>query len=277
MENDVKTWELERYLLGELPPDRMEAIRRLVDSDPAVWERLETIKRSNQEIFSRYEPAEEAPKIRAAIDRSREKPRFGKAGRSILDFKEARAGRRPVFALVAASALILFVGGFLTLYFLRPAADLTTRSKGGDPAGEQASIRIHQKAGFNDIVLEDGDTVKAGDLLQISYTAGPARFGVIISLDGRGTVTLHFPDSETGSTELQSGRNIPLPNSYELDESPDFERFFFVTSTRLINVRTVWKGVTELGRDPVRAQTEQIVLPRKWSQFSCLLLKGSRP
>lgn len=277
MTSDVKPWELERYLLGELPPDRREAVRRAVDADPAIREQLEALARSNREIFSRYAPPDEALEIRAAIDRRREKAGFRKTGRPHFGFGRALAGRRPAIVPAAAGLLVVCLGGYLALSLLRSVSAPDSRDKGGASPGEGPRIQIHRKTALADIVLEDGAVAEAGDLLQISYTAAGARYGVIISLDGRGTVTFHFPEGGSGSTELRPGRGIPLPGAYELDASPGFERFFFVTSSRPFDVRAVRRSVSALSRDLAAARSAPLDLPPGLSQFSFLLRKGSRP
>lgn len=64
----------------------------------------------------------------------------------------------------------------------------------------------------------------------MSYVAAGRAHGVIVSIDGRGQVTLHFPADAGAPTALESGRAVPLSHSYELDDAPLFERFMFVTA-----------------------------------------------
>ena len=69
-----------------------------------------------------------------------------------------------------------------------------------------------------------------GDTLQIRYVAAGKRFGVIASIDARGTVTLHLPETPGPAAALQRDGERTLPHAFELDDSPGFERFIFVTS-----------------------------------------------
>ena len=41
--------------------------------------------------------------------------------------------------------------------------------------------------------LAAGQAARQKDVLQLSYIAADARYGVIFSVDGRGTLTLHLP------------------------------------------------------------------------------------
>ena len=51
----------------------------------------------------------------------------------------------------------------------------------------------------------------------------------LVSIDGRGVATLHFPD-DVDPTALAHGGAMALDHSYELDDAPGFERFLRVTA-----------------------------------------------
>lgn len=277
MKPDVKFWELERYLLGELPPRRREAIRRLAEADSTLQERLAELSRSDKEIMDRYTPGDEAVEIRAVIDRGKIKEKSDRTLQPEFGYKNILSGRLPrVVPVAAAGLLVLILGGFLAVTILRFVSEPGLRIKGVTQGGGEPRIQIHRKTAFADVAVNDGATVRAGDLLHISYSPGNARYGVILSLDGKGTVTLHFPDEENGPTKLRPGRNIPLSSVYELDASPEFERFIFVTSSKPIDVGTLLKRAAILGRDLSQARTKRLDLPDELRQFSFLLHKGSR-
>ncbi len=105
-----------------------------------------------------------------------------------------------------------------------------------DPSGDVVRIKgdpaftIDRLAGAGIERLDDGARVRAGDRLQLQYRAGDRSHGAIVSIDGAGTATLHFPSTVHGSTRLRAGGLIALDHSYELDDAPSFERFFFVTT-----------------------------------------------
>ena len=105
--------------------------------------------------------------------------------------------------------------------------------------------------------------------MQISYVPKGATHGVIVSADGRGKVTLHFPPNASLPTVLKRKDRVPLPFSYELDDAPGFERFFFVTSAFPIPVGQVIRSAGTLGADPGR----QLPLPPWLKQKELLLNK----
>lgn len=93
-----------------------------------------------------------------------------------------------------------------------------------------AMLTIDKIAGVGTERLADGASVQAGDRLQLQYRGGDRGHGAIVSIDGRGVATLHFPSSPAASTRLREGGLVALDHSYELDDAPAFERFFFVTT-----------------------------------------------
>lgn len=64
--------------------------------------------------------------------------------------------------------------------------------------------------------LADGAMARPGDLLRLGYSAVDRPFGAILSIDGRGTVTLHLPAN--GPTAAPLGRGdktlLDTPSSW---------------------------------------------------------------
>jgi hypothetical protein len=73
---------------------------------------------------------------------------------------------------------------------------------------------------------------------------------------------------------LEQGPRTLLSSSYELDDAPDFERFFFITSKSGIDVQTILKSAKELAKNPKTAETAELDLPNSISQYSLLIKKG---
>lgn len=80
--------------------------------------------------------------------------------------------------------------------------------------------------------LTVGAQARAGDRLQLSMAPAGRAHAVVVSIDGRGHVTLHFPERADGSTAVERARDeVPLPHSFVLDDAPSFERFVIVTTS----------------------------------------------
>ena len=109
-------------------------------------------------------------------------------------------------------------------------------------------------------------------MLQLSYVSGGRRHGAVLSVDGRGSVTLHSPESLTGPLVLKGG-TVPLPSAYALDDAPAFERFFFVTSDAPFDVGTLMESARQLAREPERARDAPLPLPEPLSQICVILEK----
>jgi hypothetical protein len=268
---------LEQYLLGELPPERAAEVQRLEQTDPDVSRRLEALRRSNQAILEKYPPRV----IAAGVD------------------QRAAAGRKPSPALrwaaigapaVAALALVVWITRGPTPEQADPSSprpvldaphgramlDPGTRLKGDATLllyrvtpSDSASLRGDAAESEP---LTDGAAASPGDVIQLKYLAAGSGFGMVLSIDGRGTVTLHFPEEERGETTLVPGGATPLPRSYELDDAPDFERFILVTSAEPIPVAEILESARTLGADPIRP----LPLAVGFAQKSILLRKAGK-
>ena len=124
--------------------------------------------------------------------------------------------------------------------------------------------------------LGDAAVAKAGDTLQVSYVAAGKTHGVVASIDGRGRVTVHLPLGGGAAAALDPKRETPLTASFELDDAPRFERFFFVASDGPFSVGEVAGACDALAKDPAKAATDPLALPGALSQ-STLILKKAGP
>jgi hypothetical protein len=172
-----------------------------------------------------------------------------------------RVGRSPQFFRVMipiAATLLLFLSTFILL------PSMETRIKGTtQPSSTQLSIFLKTADGAKE--LPDGSVGRASDVLQIAYNAGDAKYGVIFSIDGRGTLTFHLPQRYRGQTlvspELEQQGQSVLPYAYELDNAPAFERFFFVYSRTPFDVSAVSRAAQVLASHPQTADRDSLRLP----------------
>lgn len=147
-------------------------------------------------------------------------------------------------------------------------ATAATRSKGA----QRLSLRVAKIEGTTFRTLADGALSHPGDViqLQIDGSVGHSQL-LVFSIDGRGTLTLHYPQ-HPGETLASDGR---LPRSFELDDAPDFERFFLISGARL-QLDELLQNAREMARNP---RSDQIELefpshfPPDMAQSSFLLRK----
>ncbi len=95
-----------------------------------------------------------------------------------------------------------------------------------------ATLRVYRKAARGAERLADGASARPGDQLQLAYLARGQRFGAVVSVDGAGQVTYHLPEKGARAVALQPGGEVTLPDSYQLDAAPQFERFWLITGDR---------------------------------------------
>jgi hypothetical protein len=245
----VNDLTLERYRLGELKPNEQAAVETALGTDPLLAGRLKALEASDRAILDLYPPHLMAGEITRRFDKQVQgaKP----------------PARRPLH--LAWKALPLLAAAWLvTVLFLPdasplprpPATGITpadiTQTKGSNGANQEPRLVLYHKRSVETVSQLPAESLLcAGDLLQIAFVSGGARFGAILSIDGRGTVTLHHPPAETDSNVLApSGRQILLQNAYELDDAPGFEHFYFITSSQPFSTSTLLQKVRSIAQDP---------------------------
>lgn len=124
---------------------------------------------------------------------------------------------------VLALALVGFAGAVL--------ASLAGAPSPPAPRQETSGIAVFRLTAGVVSAVPDGATARTGDRIQLTFDAR-APHGVIWSVDSRGVRSLHFPSAPCDSTALGTGSGRPLAFSWQLDDAPGAERFYFATSSR---------------------------------------------
>lgn len=240
----VPDWMLERLLLDDLSPDERARALAELEAEDGGLERLEALRRSDEAILARYPVRTMGARIRGGLQRE-------------------RRPTRPVWVPLLVAALLTLVAVPL-LVGRGPTDELAYVGVKGEP-------RLHAllRRAEGPVRLTDGGVVRSGDVVQLAYVAMGAPHGVIVSVDGAGVTTLHFP--KDGSTALSVDGTTPLETAYRLDDAPDFERFLFVTSGDPLDVDAVLEAARALaGSDG--AMHQPLALPQH--QTSLLLRKS---
>ncbi|MBP7735632.1 MAG: hypothetical protein KA369_06625 [Spirochaetes bacterium] len=254
---------LERYLLNELTPDVMERIRETMKADPLLRKRIEQINESNGKILRRYRPETIVPRIIEWASLSGIAPAPGRR------FSRAMVLVPSMAAVAAVAVLVLFPiirSGNDTIP--DPFMNDVTRVK-----GTGAQLYVYRKSGSGAEQLSAASKVRDRDLLQIAYYSAEDTHGVILSLDGRGTVTQHYPASPSRDTRIEKNRKIFLRSSYELDDAPGFERFIFISSRSPLDARALYRAAEKLAASPGRAKKAELSIDTGSRQTSLVLLK----
>jgi hypothetical protein len=266
---------LERYVLGELPKDDAEEIRRRASSDPAVLAALEDIDSSNRAVLLRYPPSAVKEKLLG---------RMAKA-QAEKNAKGCLIGTTPLRRVLLVSSA--FAAALFLLILVRPSRineGVSMDPRGGEEYSKakgtvgldlsKTQLLVYRKNKDGIEMLTDGSLSKTGDLLQLAYVAAHAPYGIILSIDGRGGATLHYPPEKGIMTNLTQNKRVLLPNAIELDDAPGFERFFFLTSDSPIDPADIMERAKSMAADPENARVAKLKLPEGIGQSSLIILKG---
>ncbi len=259
----VRDWELERFLLGELPSGRMADIRARLQADAQLAGKVDDLRSSNKEILDLCPPEAVLPQARREAERRERKLRPSLGRRS---FWRQALYSAPVLAAAAALLLVVVISR-------TPSPGLRFKGLPGiDLAKTQ--LLVYKKTDGGNVLLKNGDNVRPGDLLQLAYIPAGKKYGMILSIDGNGLVTPHFPPDGRAPARLKKATLVLLPNSYELDQAPEFERFFFITAMSDIRAPDVLDKARTLARSSQAARASDLDLPgNTYVQFSILLKK----
>jgi hypothetical protein len=258
-------WLLERIALGELPPEELSKARARLAQEPDGEARLAALEADNRATLEKLPPAAVAREVELRSAAARR-------------LEVAREQQRPLRRLAPAFALVPALAAVALFVVVRPGGSSTgvgmegpevTRTKGLLP-----QLLVHRQGAAEPERLADGAAAKAGDVVQVSYIAAGFPYGAIVSVDGRGAVTLHVPESGAQSVPLAASGTHALPRAYELDDAPAFERFLFITADTPFALETVLTAARTLAAS-ADARTAPLALPESFTQVSFTLEKVS--
>src|SRR5262249_37147887 len=247
---------LERYRLKELPPEQAARIEERIRHDAPLCRRLEALDRSDEEI-----------RRSGLLDPLGERVRRSRPVRRRLKAFGA------VPAAVAAGTVLALIA-VTTTRIKGPATERTDAVDSGDrgdrgdriKGGLTPSLAVYRRTAEGSETLADGAVARPGDLLRVGYRAAGKRYGGILSIDGRGSVTVHLPPRADRAAALKNDGTVLLDQAYELDDAPQWERFYFITGDMPFAVPSVVDAVRAAAADR-RKPPAAIALPRGLDQF----------
>ena len=243
--------------MKELPPDEAARLEDRLRHDEPLRRRLEALDRSDEEI-----------RRSGVLDRLSERvPHSQPVRRRLRAF-----GAIP--AAVAAAAVAILI---VMLRIEAPGTGPTDSVDSGDRIkGLTPSLALYRRTAEGSETLADGAVARQGDLLRVGYQAAGKRYGVILSVDGRGAVTVHLPPQADRAAALKSDGMVLLDRAYELDDAPQWERFYFVTGDTSFAVAPVVEAVRAAAADH-RRPPPAIALPHGLDQFTFSVQKEAKP
>jgi hypothetical protein len=256
---------LEQYRLNELPRAEAERVQRVLDTEASVRGRLAVLAQSDEAIAREYPPAWLAARIRARA-----------AARGAV-----AVPRRPVvrwalpLGLGTAVLMLLFT---LSGAVISPNFSTTvSTTEDSRPKGARPALAVYRRTDRGSETMADGAVARAGDLLRLGYAPVTQAYGVILSVDGRGTVTRHLPANGARAALLGHDPLNLLDAAYELDDAPGWERFYFVTADAAFEVEPIVATARQLAARDLHHPPGLLPLGREFRQAIFLLQKEARP
>ena len=221
--NKISDFKLERYLLGELPEKEMRELQERELSDEIFAARVREMREQGKRFL--------AENPFAALDDKLD---------AIEDSKSSVDGLPNVLWLKVAAALVIALGIFSVVVLNRDVATYDNHSASMEVAmadvdngtrikGMQATLEVWKKTGDSAVQMVNLGNAYEGDEIQLRYRVPQKCFGMLISMDGNGTITMHMGEGDK-AIELEPGKMTTLPFAYKLDNAPKFEKFFLLTS-----------------------------------------------
>lgn len=271
----------EQIVLGEKSKEELLAQYPNLSLEELDAKLLE-IQKSNQEILKTY-PADRFDFAKdAKIAHLRDARSVRGKARAKLTAKSTAHSTR-VFSLgvkiasFATAACLVIALSFISLNQLKK--DSTFASNGILESatrlkGSGARLFVYKKESSGALLLKAGAKIKQNDVLQVSYTSGGKTFGAILSVDGNGTVTQHFPEYGKTAEQLNQKGETPLDYAYRLDNAPKFERFIFITASYAFPLGEIIQDISRAVHNGFSPSFDlSVFLPSKTESFDILFLK----
>ena len=245
----IPDWKLEKYLTGDLPAEEMREIREMEATDEIFANRVKMLREDNAAILKRLPFEKLSEKIAMMPGRSN----AGVGNTVRVNFKLVK--------LAAAAALVLAVvtvalfcqrslseqGGTVLadnanmansvngVQVMEVAMADASDDDGLRIKGLSARMEVWKKTGDSAVQMENLGEAHEGDEIQLRYAVAEKCFGLLFSMDGNGTITMHM-GQENRAVELEPGKMTTLPFAYKLDNAPKFEKFFLLTSEKAFEI-----------------------------------------
>lgn len=226
----IADFDLERLALGELADAEAGALQAALKLDTEALERFNAIAASNDDILKMHPVDEVKREVESRLRQLK--------GNESLAEESSFTQRLMRWSVVAACAVLAVV-------MVLPEMD---EEPGYRMKGMESYLVAHKVSSDSLERLEAGALAQEGDRLQLSVVGAAEQYAVVCSQDGNGQVTLHFPVNGESTKLTESPLN--LPNSYELDDAPGFERFVLVTSSTPLQVDEVVAKVRNMSMAP---------------------------
>ena len=221
--NKISDFKLERYLLGELSEKEMRELQERELSDEIFAARVAEMRLQGKRFVAENPFVALEAKMAAADQSANDE-------RNVVSGMWLKVAAALVIALGVLSMVLLnrnvetFDSKDASMQVAMADVDNGTRIK-----GMQASLEVWKKTGDSAVQMVNLGDAYEGDEIQLRYRVPQKCFGMLFSMDGNGTITMHMGEGNK-AIELEPGKMTTLPFAYKLDNAPKFEKFFLLTS-----------------------------------------------
>ena len=208
----VRRFELLRLHHGELSGSAKDDLTAKVSACAACRETLATFEADNQAFLDTVNVAAESARILERLDAAEAKPAAW--------WQRFMPIVAPAMALLLA--IVFLPSQFSSLY--QDAAPGPNRTKGA------VAIEMFVDDADGAFQAEPGIELREGDRVQFRYRADGHGWLMLVSVDGRGAITLLYPVDGEESGSVDPAGIHPLPSSVILDDAIGTERVYAVFS-----------------------------------------------
>jgi hypothetical protein len=206
--------DLLNYVTGGVSEEKAALIRSHLNACASCREYCEALEREKQGFLA----ANPIDQVMDRPARLRNVIRFPALGR---------------YYALAASLVICIGAGYV---YLNHTQTTDFRIKG------ETALRVFVLADDGTVEQRVNNTFTTGERIQFQYSCGLKNRFIMMSLDSAGSLTTFYPGTGDSAIVLESGQDIPLPNSIMLDEYTGPELFIGVFSEKPLLVPMV-KGI----------------------------------
>jgi len=259
-EHPVHDIVLERYRLNELAPEDAADVARQLGRDARLRERLAALEESDIVLHEH---------VRAMERRLVARPQPARR----------RAIMWAIPAVVVAASLTMVV-------VARRPASVTPVTLVAGPSSDRVKgassnsvpgLALYRRTPDGSERLADGAVAHAGDVIRVGYHAAGRPYGVIVSIDGAGGVTMHLPAAGDQAVVLKDGATVLLDQAYELDAAPRWEQFYFIAGRTAFEVAPIVRAARDAAAAHTGSPPAGLAVPRSLEQASFTLQKERRP
>lgn len=266
--NSLSRWHIEQFAAGELDPVARRQFEEQMRDDPELQRLVSEIQAENKQ-FSQTHP----------FERTKMAMQAGQVQRVVVRPAMQRNSLWVATAFASVAALLVSLSVFLSpTPTPTPTSEISVAAYNGADTvrlkGVKPRLRIFKRLDTGSEELVDGAFVAPNETLQLRYLAGGYPFGAIVSIDGGGGVTLHYPANAQTSSALAQNGEIALPYAYQLDNAPRFEKFVFVLSSKPLIVSKILDLARQQQALSGNIDVKKLELPAEAEALTMTLRKG---